>query len=275
VNRIANLIQSADKQRRLLWASLPFQTRMAELLFRIAFDPAETFGRMVYTVFLQRHVKGLPPVKGVPAETYDVTKAPGRMAPPGYGKDFGSKVWGSMVSKYKSQDIVQEAMQDVMFSLSSRPDRLEEGAPLSKAQGYVMTMVSNACLMAYRSRKRRPGDYGEDSPSGGGDDDAPRVDLADPDSLSEVVEWLNEESRGKIMPAIMRDLAKIPGAVPYVEAVLEHGYTDNEIVGDYRTGKPAKDPWFQEHPMTVQNFGTNIKPKIRKVFLKYEDMLRS
>lgn len=227
---------------------------------------------MVYTIFLQRHVKGLPPVKGVPAEMYDVTKAPGKTAPPGYGHDFGAKIWSTMVAKYKNPDIVQDAMQDVMRSLSKRPDRLEDGVALSKAQGYIMTAVSNACLRAYRSRKQRPGDYGDTGPSD--DDDAPRVDLADPHSLSDIVDWINAESRGKAMPAIMRDLAKIPGAVPYVEAVLEQGLSDAAIVGDYRKGIPAAVPWFQENQMTVQNFGNRIKPQIRKVFLKYVDMLR-
>jgi hypothetical protein len=161
-------------------------------------------------------------------------------------------------------------MMDVLATFIARPDRLEDGVELSKAQGYVMTAVSNACRGAYRNRKRRPGDYGDTAPSE--DDDA--LDLADPHSLSDVVDWINEVSRGKAMPAIKRDLAKIPGAVPYVDAVLELGLSDAAIVGDYRKGIPAAVPWFQENPMTVQNFGNRIKPKIRDVFLKHIDMLR-
>jgi DNA-directed RNA polymerase specialized sigma24 family protein len=274
VNRLSSLISAADKQRRLLWASLPFSTRLAELFFRIAVDPKETFSRIIFTVFVRRGVTGLPPIKGAPAEQFDLAHAPGHTVPPGYGKEFGAKVWATMVAKFKDPEIVADAMQDTALKFTSRPDHLEEGVSLSKAQSYVMTSVSNACQDAYRHRRKHPGDYGEGAPAGGGEEDAPKVDLEDPDSLSGVVDWLNEESRGKLIPALMRDLSRIPGAAEYVQAVIELGLTDNEIVGDYRKGRPAAVPYFQENPMTVQNFGNRVKPKIRQVFQKYVDQLR-
>jgi hypothetical protein len=271
VNR---LIQAADRQRRLIWATLPFHYRWAELLIRLAVDPQTTFGQIIYTVFLRRGVTGMPEINGKPAEEYDLNKAPHHLVPPGYGRDFASKVWAAAV-RLLGPDGAQDMMQELMLTIQSRPEKLSEGRTLSQAQGYVLGMLKLESLEAIRLRKRHPGDYGEHLPAGGGEDDAPKVELADTSAVVEIMEWINEQSRGKVMPALMRDLARIPGAVPYVQAVLRDGLTDAEIVGDYRKGRPAAVEWFQENPMTVQNFGNRVKPKIREVFQKYVQDLRS
>ena len=268
------LIQAADHQRRLLWASLPFNYRWAELLIRLAVDTRTTFGRVIYTIFLQRGVTGMPPIKGKPAEEFDLNKAPHHLVPEGYGADFASKVWGVAV-RMLGEEGASDVMQNLQLTLLGDPKKLAEGKTLSEAQSYVTGAIKLLALEVLRHQKRHPGDYGKGDPAGGGEDDAPKVEIADTSAVVEIMDWINEQSRGKVMPALMRDLSRIPGAVPYVKAILEHGLTDNEIVGDYRKGRPAAVEWFNENPMTVQNFGNRVKPKIREVFKKYVEELRS
>ena len=275
MKRLSALIATAQIERRLLWASLPFQTRLAELLFRLAVDSKEAFGRAIYTIFVKQKVQGMPDIKGLPAEMYDLDRSPGHMVPPGYGKDFGRIVWVTFVRKWKGDvELVQDAMQNVVLSLSKRPDGyLREGSTLSEAQKYVLSAVYNAGNTIYKTRKKRPSDYGltppevlEPKEEWGGEGESREVDYSDPKALSTLME---EVSRNRLMPALIRELNRIPGATEYVEGVIDTGLPDIQLVGDYRKGIPAVLPYFQEHPISVQGFEQGTKTKLRKVLRKY------
>ena len=273
MNRIASLILRAAQVQRMVWASLPFNVRWAELFKRLATDPSETFGRIIYTAFLKRKVDGLPDINGKPALDFDLNRAPQHLAPPGYGKDFGNLVVGSLLKKYKDYDTLQDVLQDVALTFAMSPERLREGVPLSVARGYVLTVANNAVLVAFRHKKRHPGDYGTGM-SDTEDHEAPQVELEDPKALENIFAWIDRETFGKGMEKVMRELAHIPGAVPYVEGVIELGLPDSKLVGREDKGIEPELDWFKEHPMSYGNFSVNLKPKIKKVIQKYIEMLR-
>ena len=265
--RIASLIQAAERQRRQIWASLPFQIRLAELLFRIAADPKETFGRVVYTIFLQQGVIDMPDIKGRPASEFDLKRAPGHMVPPGYGHDFGAKVYNSMLAKYRDQEKVDNAMSEILGRWWANPPDLE-GKTLSNAQGIAMKGVSRWGLSQIRDTKRhkRRDDLvvhlDDDSR-----EDAPKLELSGPDAFDDLEMLLKDKD---YWARVKRDLAKIPGGLEYVEGVLETGLQDTELVGDDRPGRerPAAIPYFNEHPTNSNAFGVRKKKEILRVLQK-------
>ena len=273
MERQATLLLRAAYTQRKLWASLPFNLRLAELFRRLAVDPKETFGRIVYTAFVQRKVEGLPDINGQPALEFDLTRAPQKLVPAGYGKDFGTKAMNIVSKKYKNSEMVQDALQDVSLTFMTQPERLREGVSLREAQNYVLTCVENACKIALRNRQRHPGDYGLDTAPWDDDDKGMAHELEDPDSLKDIMSWIVQDAREDLFPKLMRELSRIPGAVPYVEGVLKYGLPDSNLVGREDKGIEAMIPWFQEHPMSYGNFSVNLKPKIKKVLKKHLDSL--
>ena len=272
MNRQAILICRAARLQHKLFISLPFTARFATFA-RIALDPREIFGRMAYTVFLQRKIEGMPDIHGQPALGFDLSRAPQHLAPQGYGKEFGAKVMNLMLYKYKDPEMVQDAMQNAVVKLLQEANKLREGASLSDAQGYVVTIVKNECLGIIRHRNKHPGDYGQGMPSA--DEDAPAVELEDPHALKAILQWIDDESGGTAIQHIMQDLQKIKGAVPFVQGKLETGLSNQQLVGNLPQGITPKYPWFQENPISYGNFTVNVLPKIKRVFRKYVNELHT
>ena len=274
MNRQAILICRASILQHKLLKDLPFAARVASLT-RFATDPADIFGRMFYTIFLQRHIQGLPDIGGKPALDFDLTRAPQHLVPLGYGKDFGHSAMAFLMYKFHDPEMVQDIMQDVALRFLKNPEMLHEGAPLSDARGYVMTSLVNACKRALTLRSRHPGDYGHGVPNLDMEDGKDLIDrLEDPKALQTVLKWIDDEAGASVLNRMMQDLKKIRGAVPYVQGKLDTGLPDIRLVGDTTKGIPAQVAWFSENAVDYGNFSTNIKPKIKKVLEKYVNAIR-
>lgn len=271
------LLTACTNTCRQIWASMPFGLRLAELLLRLAEDQTQNFGRTMYGEFLMKGVQGMPPIRGVPAEStkfWHAQRNPADSLPTNYGSDFGNHAWRTLMKKVPGISLAdaKDALQDTAIDFVGGASRhLDETFTLEHAEYYVINAVVNRGKMSLRSRSRRREDYvREDTEKGG----VPNFDHVDRDSIQDFNDFVKARSMQKIMPQILRDLERAhPAAADYVRLVLETGLPENQIVGDPRKGVPSMIPYLKENPITPQGFNFRVKPKIREVFQRYRDDL--
>ena len=267
----------AAQLQQAIWASLFVGAQVTALFCKNAsLDTKEVFGRIIYTIFIQRQVKGLPDIHGKPALEFDLEHAPQKLVPPGYGKEFGDKLYTLLFKKYPDVEILQDSMQTVAMQFVARPGMLKQGIDFRVAERYVAQKAFWLCRDAVRRQQQlHPDDSGsvientKYTPT-------PNVsDLDDPGNLKEIVLWMQSTSRGQILRDIQHDLQKIPGGWEYIEGVLTYGVPDTKLIGDWPDYKnPGIIPWFRNHSISSDNFAVNYKPKIKKVLKKYVELLR-
>jgi DNA-directed RNA polymerase specialized sigma24 family protein len=239
---------------------LPWGIRVADLLYHLAYDPQADFGRSIYTYFITRGVKGLPDIKGQPALSFPVDLKRNKLAPPGYGKEYGHQMWRRLLAKYKNPELVGDAMQTVVAKLWHAPNALNEGDSLRSAEGFVFKMLNNWILDEIRKNVR----HREDSLYGEGDEgEEIEFSVLDKDTLQQLDDMILPGEMAKIKRRIDREVH--PDASLWIDLFLD-GYTSKEIVGDKAHGIPSMLPHVQERPMSYQNWESNVKPKILHVF---------
>lgn len=258
--RQASLFDKAAALTRRIYASLPWGVRVANLLATLtASDPRADFGRLVYTVFIRHGVRGLPDIGGQDALTVDVSGK--KLAPPGYGKDFGNQLWRRMLSKYRNPELVSDAMQTLAVKLLSQPGNYLDGVTLHRAEGHIVHMLDFGIQDVLKSS-----DYRRTEGLGGGSDDEGEerdFQVLDRETLRKLDDVILPNEMRKIKQRLVREVH--PDAALYIDLLLE-GYEAKEIVGDARSGVPSMLPHVQQKPMSYQNWDGNIKPKIYRVF---------
>jgi len=255
--RQAFLVGKAASLMRRVYASLPWGLRVANLLAVLAAsDPRADFGRLVYTIFLRHKVEGMPDIGGKDALTVDVSGK--KLAPPGYGKDFGNRLWSKMLSKYRDPELISEAMQTLAMKLLSQSGDYFDGIPLRKAEGHVLYMLDFGIQDLLKSAHyRHMRDTGSDS------DDDREFQILDRETLRKLDDVILPNEMHRIKQRLVREVH--PDAALYIDLLLE-GYDAKEIVGDVRSGLPSMLPHVQQKPMSYQNWDGNIKPKIYRIF---------
>jgi uncharacterized protein (DUF1778 family) len=263
----ADLLKQADKVRRILWASLPFEYRFAHVYLKLATSPQEAFGNVAYTAFLRHGITGMPLHNG---KLPDVSGS--KISPPGYGKEFGERAWRTMVSKYKNiwrsrlDDALSDAFQSASYQMHTASLKLSSDFNLRDAETYALKVVDNEVKMLFRSRKEERFIYDLDDPGARGRK-IKRINVHQ--DVADAIEKMDFHSYH--LPVLYKELAKIhPGAPGYIQALFDDPEaTDVALVGDPLKGIVAQVPYFQENPISKQHFNSNIKPKILRVIEEF------
>jgi hypothetical protein len=263
MDRIATLILASQNLARRLYASLPWGLRVADLFLRLAADSTEAFGRMIFAEFLLRGVTEMPdpgprwnPKSSKPADTL----------PRGYGQDFASRVYKTLIGKFRDPELAENAMVEFMirFTLQGGSKGLRDKCPLKEAQGYVMTGVVrqgiNVVNDKTKQRHREKSITQEDA-----DGEETNLDISDPHAFEDIAELIPEHQ----LKSLLRELSQKvhPDAGLYVKYLTE-GYNEKEIVGDPAHGLQGKLPNYSSSP---QNWNQKVKPKILDFFKRQLD----
>jgi len=258
MDRVANLVKTAGALRRQIWASLPFSLRFAEFFSRLAFSFNEAFGKTIYGEFLTRGIiDGMPDIKGRPASEFDLSKKPVvNRLPSGYGRDFGQKAYGMLLSKVRNPDMVEDLMSDFLVRfLESGSKHLNPKEHRKAAEAYVLQSLQNSLKNWYRSKKTISDIQIKD-------DEETRYEIPVYDEASV------EKQIKRLLPKIKPELERVhPDAPVYIELALD-GYSDREIIGDIKSGVPSLLPHpygGYGKPLTEPVWNSHYKPKIFKV----------
>jgi hypothetical protein len=266
MDRVAHLIKTAEDTRRKLWASLPFDFRYAEVLYRLGSSAAaDAFGTGIYQLFIQQGVQGMPDIGGKPADSYE-----GRRLPGSYGRAFGKKVFAILMSKHRNSAVVEDIMSAVLVYFMEKPDRISGKFKLKSAESFVIQKADWDGLSMIRRKNKRV--EVQDSPSR--DDEGEYgpgyIDVAPSQdkkryTLEEAVTYIL--SRHDVKNALER---VHPSAEQYVRLSLD-GYSDKQILGDPAKGIPCMLDF--QRMSTAPNAGKIYPPAWRRKKLEISQVL--
>jgi DNA-directed RNA polymerase specialized sigma24 family protein len=230
MDRVAQLIRTAEALRRRIWASLPFTERFARVMYRLATSSSDAFGAGVYSLFLQHGIEGMPEVNGRPAAEFV-----GKRLPPSYGREFGKKVFLVLMRTHRNPSTVEDIMSAFLVKLMASADKyIKPGYNLKQAESYVLTGVTRDGISLIRRKKFEKSESQmrttDDDDFGGSSfldrTPAPPEDLREDDVYEEAFWRLLER------PDVRAKLQRIhPSAEEYVRLKFE-GRKDRAILGD-------------------------------------------
>lgn len=266
MDRTSSLYKRAADLTRRLFASQPFYVRLARVFEILAGgDPLlQALGRSLGAVFLLRGVKDLPPVNGKPALEWlaaqprtDVNTLTRRL-PSNYLDDFAAKLRRSIYAKF-GESVGGEAFSAwlIRFVISGGYETMHEGLSLQQAGGFVFGAIKNQALNLIKRDRHERTQQSLDEMNDDGD--RHRLDPKDPNSVKD---FLEEDPLWK-SPQVRRILEqKAHPDAPLFLDLLMQGYTQNEIVGDWRKNRPSMLPHVQQKPITPQAWEYRTMPKI-------------
>ena len=260
MDRVAHIITASGQLRRKIWASLPFNLRLADFFSRLAVSFTEAFGKTVYAEFLTQGVEGMPDIRGVPASEFDISRKPvANHLPTGYGNAFGQEAYRILMRKIHQPEAVENIMGDFLVSfLDKGAKHIQPGTPLKKAEGYIITSLLNEWKNYLRTKSTRIQEVSDIRYSPEGEEQRIEQPDFDEDDLEQLVK--------RMLPRMQSRLKEIhPDAPLYVKLSLIDGYTDQEIIGDVEHGVPSmlSEPYGKRGtPLDKRDWGMVYKPKI-------------
>ena len=247
----ARIIQASHDLRRRVYATLPWNYRLASLLFELRMGgTAEDLGRTAYGIFLLYGVTNMPETPFTPKTTREI----GRL-PKSYGADFGKKL--EKVVKgytYNHKEDTEDVLALLWTKLLSDPalKRLLEGKPLNEAEKIVYTTVRNLATNKYNFNKKKLRNTDLESLV----EEPASADFSKLDTIllesekEDIIEELERLGKGQLG----RDL-------PLYFKLLVDGYTNTEIAENQML------PSMKENPMTQQGLA-RYRKEIERVLTK-------
>jgi hypothetical protein len=242
--------------------------RLGHLVFqiRLATD-ANLFGRTMYGLFWVWGVEGLPPLPNPPTTLREISRVP-----KGYGAAFGRSVYGAVMSKLKSDDMVSEVLSDFLLKVMSKDHELAaklKGMPVKQAEAYIMVSVMHARVNQQRKNFRRKDKAGPEDISDTqiehvmeDPDRGELKDLFPPDVMHSITKDIQSIFEKKNRPDIARD-------IPLYLQHMSNGIKDSDIIGRKML------PFLEEAPLNPKAWYQNYRPVVKKVFEKYRDKTAS
>jgi DNA-directed RNA polymerase specialized sigma24 family protein len=268
MTRVAQLIRTAGEIRRVIWASLPFRERLAEVLCKLASSGTDAFGTVLYGLFLQSGVEGMPAVNGKPASEW-VAEHSVRRLPAVYGREFGRKAFLSLMRKFHDPNIVEDLMSDFLARFLEKAGQyLKPGTSLREAEAYVLRSLYNEGINQLR---RKRWEIGESALKREDEDEGPG--FLDRAPTQEQEKLLLKLLNSSPVRSKLRHIHQ--SAEQYLRLSLE-GYTDVEILGNPVKGVPS----MLDHPFNAE--GGTLTPsawdKYKKLIFQalksgYEDAI--
>jgi hypothetical protein len=236
---IAALTARADSLCRDIYASLPFEVRLADLFTKLALDSVETLGRALGAEFLLRGVKDMPD----PGPTWNPqARNPALTLPHTYMKEFASGAYGMLIKKFHDPSVADEAVQRFLLKLTTT--HVIKPVPRRSAESFVRDGLIKAALDVVRHRRRvEEPEVPLDEPRGDGRTLAELLD--DPRALRD----MQRELSPRIWRLWMAYLAKhVHVDIPRYIAFSMQGFTDAEIIGSPARGQPGMLPHYKPPP---------------------------
>jgi hypothetical protein len=267
MDRISSLIARADVLRRRIYSSIPFEDRLAALFVKLSLDTVETIGLAIGAEFLLRGVTGMPD----PGPRWKPeSRNPALTLPRGYLRDFGAKLYGAMMKKFRNPEVVEEGIQNYLaWATTSGEINKEHNNSRSQAESFVMAGVMRRCLDVIRRERKHNLDSLDDSGGPGRDEDRePLVlNVEDPRALKEFQHTMRPEVWAQWMKFLQHHLHE---DIPEYMALSMQGYDDQEIIGDPRKGLPGM---LTHYKSPASGPGTFLRwldkiPEVSKKFFK-------
>lgn len=243
MKRIASLRRAALELRASIFRSLPWGYRVAHFFFTVlASREVDDVARILAAVFFVRHVEGMEGLYSGQLRPGDlkaqVNQVISRIRAPLELRSFVSKMHGTLVHRYgkHNEEFVTGAMLEAITKFHAKPDVVDEGVPLKKAQNLFFTAVHN--LLKNKFDKA----YLRHEQSGTGEHDGEDVDmlvnLEDPKALESFKQFEDLLSPSELND-LKRDAARVlPWAPGYIDMLMD-GYTEADIIGDPAKGRPS------------------------------------
>ncbi len=252
---IADLIDRAADLQRRIYASLPFEHRLADVFTKLAVDSIEALGRSLGAEFLARGVTGMPD----PGTSWNPhARHPELTLPAGYLREFASATYRLLLAKFQDPALVDDAVQRYLLKLTTT--RRIKPVPLKSAESYVRYGLVQEGLDVLRQRRQRA--LSLDLPvEDDGDSLADLID--DPKALHE----MQRELSPRVWRLWMAYLAqRLHEDVPEYLGLSMQGFTDLEIIGDpRRKGLPGTLTHYKPPPSGANSFLKSFVYKIPAV----------
>jgi hypothetical protein len=251
------LLHRAAEVRRRIFASLPWEVRLATVFARLALDTGylNDLGRQIGAEMLQAGVTDMPPApKWKPGGPHAALSLPRD-----YMGKFTHDVYGLLISKFRNPKLAEEAIIAYVGKLSTGEIKLQ-AVSRTTAESFIrhgaLLEAMSLARKALREQARQESleDVDEDSKS-------VSRELADPNAFAKFRKALSD----KMWKEWMEYLAKHvhPDIPMYLELKME-GYDDVEIIGSPKKGIPSKLPHWNASPQAwakPSGPGAKIIPK--------------
>jgi DNA-directed RNA polymerase specialized sigma24 family protein len=249
------LAARATELSRRIYASLPWGYRLARLFMKLS--DASEFGPAFYAEFIHRGVSGMDEIDGKDPSTFkgdkNLANLLGRKK---YGRNFGQKLFATALRKLKSAEIVEDAITDYFIKLKTGKGmgrNIDEGTPLSTAEGYAITGVIRTGFDILKKKKRERPSLVRRDESG----TERQIDINDPAAFKEFASIMTVMDLEKAM----RDVERFDERAAFWIKQMMRGWKDKEI---------AKELGFK-HPQQLYELKKKYwGPKLRKIFEKYQ-----
>lgn len=236
MDRVAALITRAAGLQRRIYASLPFEERLARLFVKLALDTTEVLGRAIGAEFLLRGVTDMPD----PGPRWDPqSRNPAATLPHGYMSQFAKSLYGLLMKKFHDPELADDAIQTYLAETIAK----ERIKPVSRsaAESYVRDGIMKAALYILRQKRREEQHESLHGPAG---DEGRALEevLEDPSSLKS----FQRELSPRVWKLWMDYLGKrLHPDIPTYIALSMQGYSDREIIGDQARGYPGMLPTYK------------------------------
>lgn len=277
--RVSDTQDRSARIARAIFASLPFPVRLAYVFSVLANTDLKALGRALGVIFIKKKIQGLPDIHGKPALEFPVEqlesqhKDPSKYLPTDYLHDFSQRVRQEMLSKFKSDDLVDVIISNWLFRFIVRGGwrTLREGDNFSTVLNHTMVSMKNEGINELKKRDRSRGKSIDQTDEEG----RPTLVLKDPhENAEEVYENLPMSDIPKVRK-ILEDRVH-PDAPRYLDLLLE-GWTASEILGFANGKENSREvmlPHLKERGLMApyKTWKTNYEPQIRRVLLKFVDV---
>ena len=243
------LVEAAEALRSKVYSSLPWGYRLASLLLqvRVAADP-QSFGRLVYGVFLLSGVRGMPPTPEVPTSTKEIDRLPRT-----YGLEFGTAAKALAARILTDEDQVDDLLSAVALKVLSEPTlrRAIAGKPIAEAKSYIFKVISNQAKDVLRHQKVRLHQLLDDT-------------VGDPSSWAALGRLIPERERNDIEDELKAAVSPrfLPDLPTYLDLLLD-GHSNKEIA------EKRLLPSLREQPISQQalaKYRTKVKEVLERHF---------
>lgn len=259
------LARRAAELSRRLYISMPWGYRVAGLLLVLAGDSLDTFGRATYAEMIKAVVRGMPETadgRQALDLVQDVASRGAEALPSGYGRQFAARVFKVLLTKFSDPEAVEEAMARVLVQIARKKIHVRNGSDLREAESLFLTVALNAARDYLRTKSRRR----EDSLTHQRDEEAPHLNIEDPESFRQLEEVLPERQ----LQTLINELAAVhPRAPQWLRARLE-GQTGQEIAQAWGTTPSWVSKWQRMYlPQVQQVVVHNLRSAQRVVSYDY------
>jgi len=264
------LLHRAAEVRRRIFASLPWEVRLAAVFVSIANETGylDALGRQLGVEFLRAGITGMPD-----AGPKFKPESPHAQAtlPKNYMGKFIHDVYGLLISSFHDPDLAEVALVTYIGKLADGTIKLKP-VPLSPtAESFVrhgiMLEAKTIARKALRERARS-----ESLQDGGEDDEGKEMsrDIEDPNALLDFQRVLSPHMWQEWMAYLAQHVH--PDIPLYLKLRME-GYTNEEILGVPKENIPSKLPHWKSSPQNWKNYGPKIRDKSKEFWKNHGDEL--